>query len=117
TTNTFAPGVGGFPGDTSLSEEQLNLALREVWKAASGQVDLILVGGPEKRAINTFVATNRRFTPQSDTYRDHVAVYESDFGVCRVVLSRWVPSGCAFLLDSSRIDVIPLAGRSFHYKP
>jgi hypothetical protein len=44
-------------------------------------------------------------------------VYESDFGVCRVVLSRWVPGDCVLLLDSSRIDVMPLAGRSFHYKP
>jgi hypothetical protein len=46
-----------------------------------------------------------------------VSVYESDFGVCRVVLSRWVPSDTAVLLDSSRIDVLPLSGRSFHYKP
>jgi hypothetical protein len=44
-------------------------------------------------------------------------VYESDFGVCRVALSRWVPFGTVMLLDSSRIDVMPLAGRSFHYKP
>ena len=43
--------------------------------------------------------------------------YESDFGVCRVVMSRWVPTGTVFLLDSSRIEVMPLAGRSFQYKP
>ena len=117
TTHRFAPGVGSFPADAALTEEQLNLALREVWAGSGGQVDLIVVGGQEKRAINAFVAANRRFTSQSDTYRDMVAVYESDFGVCRVVLSRWVPSGVVFLLDSSRIDVMPLAGRSFHYKP
>jgi hypothetical protein len=28
-----------------------------------------------------------------------------------------VPKGTVFLLDSSRIDVMPLAGRHFHYKP
>jgi hypothetical protein len=33
-----------------------------------------------------------------------------------VVLSRWVPSGTVLLLDSSRIEVLPLAGRSFHFK-
>ena len=76
-----------------------------------------MVGGTEKRAINKFIATNRRYTPQSDTFRDHVAVYESDFGVCRIILSRWVPTGSALLLDSSRIEVMPLGGRSFHYKP
>ena len=38
-------------------------------------------------------------------------------GVCRVVLSRWVPTGSVLLLDSGRIDVMPLSGRSFQYKP
>ena len=76
-----------------------------------------MVGGPEKRAINRFVASNRRFTPTSDRFRDLVSAYESDFGVCRVVMSRWVPDGTVLLLDSSRIEVMPLAGRSFQYRP
>jgi hypothetical protein len=32
-------------------------------------------------------------------------------------MSRWVPTGSVLLLDSSRIDVMPLSGRSFQYKP
>jgi hypothetical protein len=117
TTNVFEPSVADFPADTSLTEEQLNFALRGIWASSSGNVDLVVVGGTEKRAINGFITSNRRFTPHTDTFRDHVAVYESDFGVCRVVLSRWVPAGHVLLLDSSRIDVMPLSGRSFHYKP
>jgi hypothetical protein len=116
-TNVFTPGVGAFPADTALTEEQLNLALRGIWESSNGHVDLVVVGGAEKRAINTFVASNRRFTAQSDTYRDSLAVYESDFGVCRIILSRWVPLGSVLLLDSSRIEVMPLSGRSFQYKP
>lgn len=116
-TNRFEPGSGGFPSDTSLTEEQLNLALRDIWKASSGQIDLIVVGGPEKRAINNFVQSNRRFTASTETFRNLVSAYESDFGVCRVVLSRWVPVGTVLMLDSSRIDVMPLSARSFHYKP
>ena len=116
-TNKFDAGVGGFPADTTLTEEQLNLALRNIWKSSSGQVDLIVVGGPEKRAINAFVAASAASAPQTETFKNLVGVYESDFGVCRVVLSRWVPAGTVLLLDSSRIDVMPLAGRSFHYKP
>jgi hypothetical protein len=116
-TNIFEPSVNGFPDNAGLSEEQLNFALRLIWQSSNGHVDLIVVGGAEKRQINQFVAVNRHFTPNSDTYRDGVSYYESDFGVCRVVLSRWVPSGSVFLLDSSRIDIVPLSGRSFHYKP
>ena len=116
-SNVFEPGAGGFPADTTLTEEQLNLALREIWKASSGQIDLIVVGGPEKRAINEFAQSSRRFAAQAETFKNLVGVYESDFGVCRVVLSRWCPAGTVMLLDSSRIEVMPLAGRSFHFKP
>jgi hypothetical protein len=116
-TNRFVTGVGGFPGEVAITEEQLNLALREIWKSSNGQVDVIVVNGQEKRAINSFVGTNRRFGPNDSTYTSLVGQYESDFGVCRIVMSRWVPTGTVLLLDSSRVDVMPLAGRSFQYKP
>ncbi|MEM6314344.1 MAG: DUF5309 family protein [Planctomycetota bacterium] len=116
-TNIFKPGVSGFPADTALTEAQLNQALRTVWESSAGNVDLIVVGGTEKRQINSFMTANRQFAAGAETFKDRVATYESDFGECKVVLSRWVPSGSALLLDSSRIDVLPLAGRSFHYKP
>ena len=32
-------------------------------------------------------------------------------------LSRWMPQDTALFLDSSRLSVLPLAGRSFHFKP
>ena len=34
-----------------------------------------------------------------------------------MILSRWVPADSVLLLDSARIEVPPLAGRSFHFKP
>jgi hypothetical protein len=95
----------------------LNLALRKIWNAGSGQVDLIVTGGLQKRAINGFGQSVRKFDSNDVAYKQLVNVYESDFGICRVVMSRWMPAGMVLLLDSSRIDVIPLAGRSFHYKP
>jgi hypothetical protein len=116
-TNRFVPDENGFPADTTLTEEQLNLALRGIWSASSGQVDLIVVGGTQKRAINQFVGTNRRFTAGAEQFTSLINVYESDFGVCRVILSRYVPAGTVLLLDSGRIEVMPLSGRSFHYKP
>lgn len=115
-TNRFAPGET-LPAGTTLTEEQLNSALRQIWNSSSGNVDLIVVGGTQKRAINGFVASNRRFASQTESFKSLVNVYESDYGVCRVVLSRYVPAGMVLLLDSSRIEVMPLSGRSFHYKP
>jgi hypothetical protein len=104
-------------GGAALTEDLLNANLRAVWEQSNGGVDTILVGGLQKRAINNFIASARGYDARNTRYRDMVSVYESDFGVCRVVLSRWVPSDAVVMLDSSRIDVLPLSGRSFHYKP
>jgi len=32
-------------------------------------------------------------------------------------MSRYVPGGMVLLLDSSRIEVMPLSGRHFHFRP
>lgn len=117
TSNRFVVGQNAFPNNASLTEAQLNLAMREIWKTSNGQIDLIVVGGKEKRAINAFVASNRRFYASNEAFKDQISTYESDFGVARIVLSRHVPAGCVLLLDSSRLSVMPLAGRSFHYTP
>lgn len=116
TTNIFSPGVDDFPAGTTLTEAQLNAALRAIWEQSNGRVDLIVVGGVQKRAINAFVASDRRYSAQGEVFKDGISIYESDFGICRVVLSRAVPRGKVLLLDSSRIEVLPLAGRSFHYR-
>jgi hypothetical protein len=121
-TNIFQPGTGAIPdgvgtGEDELSEAVLNAALRAVWEQSSGVVDTIVVGGAQKRRINSFATGSRSYLPDEQTFSDMISVYESDFGVCRVVLSRWVPPDALLLLDSSRISVMPLQGRSFHYKP
>lgn len=121
TTNVYTNGSGGFPsgggaGLDKLTEEQINAALRLIWEQSSGRVDTIVVNGFQKRMINSFITSSRRFGPEDESFHDLVSVYESDFGVCRVVMSRWVPADTVLLLDSSRIEVMPLAGRSFHFK-
>ena len=116
-SNIFTPGSGGFPSDTTLTETQLNTALRNIWQNASSNVDLLVMGGGVKRAVNNFIGSNRRFDANTDVYQNLVSVYESDFGVCQIVVSRNVPQGTVLLLDSSRISVLPLAGRSFQFQP
>ncbi|RMD63570.1 MAG: hypothetical protein D6824_05135 [Planctomycetota bacterium] len=121
TTNVFMPGVGGMPngdgpGLDQLNESLLNAAIRAIWEQSSGVVDTIVVNGFQKRRINSFVANKQSYAPSDTKFRELVGVYESDFGVARVILSRWVPPDTALLLDSTRIEVLPLAGRSFHFK-
>jgi len=116
-TNVYATGDSGFPTGTGLDEAKINYVLRKIWDNSNGNVDMIVVGGFQKRSINTFLSDARSYTSSDTTYRDMVSVYESDFGVCKIVTTRWMPQDAALLLDSSRINVLPLAGRSFHFKP
>jgi hypothetical protein len=122
TTNQFVPNVGGIPpgggAGLDLNEAVLNAALRLTWDQSQGPVDTIVVGGVQKRRINSFIsASSRAYAPEDERLRELVSVYESDFGVCRVVLSRWMPADAVVLLDSTRVGVLPLSGRSFAYKP
>ncbi len=120
-TNQFVPGTNGFPAGggagTDLNEAVLNAALRLTWEQSSGQIDTIVVGGFQKRRINAFASSARNYTPADNKFRDLVSVYESDFGVCRVIVSRWVPADTVMFLDSSRVGVMPLQGRSFAFQP
>jgi len=116
-TNVFHTGDSGFPTGTNLDEAKINYVLRKIWESSNGNVDLIVVGGFQKRKINAFSAESRTYGANDTTFTDMISVYESDFGVCRIVTTRWMPQDAALLLDTSRINVLPLAGRSFHFKP
>ncbi|MBS0190639.1 MAG: DUF5309 family protein [Phycisphaerales bacterium] len=120
-TNQLVPNAGQMPAGggsgTDLSEPVLNAALRLIWEQSQGKIDTIVCSGSLKRRINGFATGSRAYTPEDKSFRDMISTYESDFGVCRVILSRWVPSDTLLLLDSSRISVLPLQGRSFGYKP
>ena len=115
-TNVFATGDSGFPSGTGLDETKVNYVLRKIWESSNGNVDTIVVGGFQKRKINSFLSASRSFGASDTTYRDMVSVYESDFGVCRIITTRWLPQDATLFLDSSRVNVLPLAGRSFHFK-
>ncbi len=115
--NVFHTGDSGFPSGTDLDEAKLNYVLRQIWESSNGNVDLIIVGGFQKRKINAFSSDSRTFGANDTKFTDMISIYESDFGVCRIVTTRWMPKDAALLLDSSRINVLPLAGRSFHFKP
>ncbi len=116
-TNVFHTGDSGFPSGTDLDETKINYVLRQIWENSNGNVDLIVVGGYQKRKINIFTADSRSYAAGDTTFTNMINIYESDFGVCRIATSRWIPQDTVLLLDSSRVNVLPLAGRSFHFKP
>jgi hypothetical protein len=121
TTHAYTNNTAGFPaGDgaasNQLNENQLNTALRRVWDQSSARIDTLVVNGAQKRRINGFITSARGYNADDSRFRDLVSTYESDFGVCRVLLCRSVPPDTVLLLDSSRLAVMPLTGRAFHFK-
>jgi hypothetical protein len=116
-TNVLHHGDTGYPSDSNLDEACVNLMLRRIWENSNGNVDLIVVNGFQKRKINSFISSSRSYGPNDTTYTEMISVYESDFGVCRIITSRWMPQDAVLFLDSSRVSVLPLGGRSFYFKP
>jgi hypothetical protein len=116
-TNVTHNGDSGFPAGGDLDEETINIMLRHIWENSGGNVDLIVVNGFQKRKINSFASDSRSYASTETRFTDMISIYESDFGVCRIIASRWMPQDAVLFLDSSRIAVPPLSGRSFHFKP
>jgi hypothetical protein len=116
-SNVMTLGAGLIPSDDTLVEAHINAALRTIWELSGSKPDLILCGGAQKRRINGFIQTTQRFAPAGETFKNLVSTYESDYGVCRVLLSRFVPADSVLFLASSKVAVLPLAGRSFGFKP
>lgn len=115
----FISGADAVVEDQSgagLTEDILNASLRKVWEKG-GRPTAIVCNGFQKRKISSFIQSSRRYEPESNALRNVVDVYESDFGVQQVVLSRWVPDDKILMLDLDKIQVLPLQGRSFFVKP
>jgi len=116
-THVYATGGAGLPAGTALTEAMLNYILRQIWETSGARVDLLVMGGYQKRKLNLFCTSQRSYDAADRRAGELVQVYESDFGQCRAVLTRWVPPDTVLFLDSSRIQVLPLRGRSFHFQP
>ncbi|MCR4318683.1 MAG: DUF5309 domain-containing protein [Planctomycetes bacterium] len=99
----------------ALTEAILNAAIRAVWELG-GRPNAIVVGGFQKRKISSFISSQRSYTSEESFLKETVGVYESDFGMQRVILSRWVPADTALLLDLTKIKVVPLRGRNFQLR-
>ncbi len=100
-----------------LSESELNDVLKMLWDAGSKNVDAILVNGIQKRAISNLIMDARGYYANDDVIKNVVGVYESDFGIVKVVLCRWVPEDEILFLDTNRIKVLPVKGRAFQHTP
>lgn len=104
TTNVTSTGT--------LTPSILNDIVKSAWNKG-GQPDLIVADANWKALIDQFNATDRRVMNKDEDFHQKISVYESTFGLQRVMLNRWMPANTLLVLDSSKVKVVPLQGRSF----
>jgi hypothetical protein len=104
-------------GGVALTESYMNSKLESAYNNGAYDLDFILAGGTQKRKISQFISAGRRYTSAEEAMKTRVAEYESDFGVLKVILCRWIPSDQIVFGSSKWIEVLPLEGRSFAHYP
>jgi len=109
----------------TFTESGLNNMLQLAYNQGSRDIDLLLVPPAVKRDMSTWNANRIQIVQnipeghaRDNWFKSLVSVYESDFGVQQVVMNRWLANAAAkaLALDTSRVKVVPLAGRSFAYE-
>ena len=71
-----------------------------------GMIDLLAVGGTQKRNISAFNSSDIRLSRDENVRGAVVDWYDSDFGRIYIVLNRWVPLRFAFGLEKQYIDMV-----------
>ncbi len=100
----------------TLTESALGNLLQSCYNQGSRDIDLIVAPPKQKRIVSGWNSSRVHVMNDANAYRNVVEVYESDFGSQRVIMNRWLPDDTVLVLDSSRLKVVPLRGRSFQYE-
>jgi hypothetical protein len=87
-----------------VTEELLNDGLQAAW-GAGGSPDTVVVSGGNKRLISNWSTNMNRQMSQTDKKLVRkLDVYESDFGLVKIIVDRWMPDTDIFLVDSQYIE-------------
>jgi hypothetical protein len=92
-------------GTTLITEATLLDQLQNSFDRG-GMVDLLAVGGTQKRRISAFSEDDIRLSRDENVRGAVVDWYDSDFGRIYMVLNRWVPTRFAFGLEKQYIDIV-----------
>jgi hypothetical protein len=102
TSNVVDKGTG----TVTATQTDINLASQNAW-TDGGKPELILCGGFNKRVISGFTTgVVKNLDAKDKRFVSHVDVYETDFGIMKVVPSHFIAADDIWLLD---VDLWKLA--------
>lgn len=104
----------------TLNPTVVDNVIQNAWDQGATDTDIIVCDAAWKRVIDGFNDTRVEVMQgggQENTYRRRISFYEGTFGTHRVVLSRWMPTTSMMVISSSRVQVLPLTGRSYQFIP
>lgn len=93
----------------TLTDEKIKYALQIIRENSDGKVDMFVVGESQKEQIRKMKGICQ--------IEASIFYQEIDHKLYKVVTSNHMPPDAMLLLDSSKVHVVPLQGRSFHFKP
>ena len=97
---------------TTFNEAHMKTALGACFDAG-GNIDVIVCDKNFKEIVDDLNASRVGVTNDETLFSNLVTAYQGTYGAQRVILSRWMPTNSALFLDSARVKVLPLVGRSF----
>lgn len=92
---------------TALTETRLRSAIKTVWDGG-GKPDLLLMNSYQATKIQDMKRGNVMYAPEGTTLSNKVVAYDSGFGLLKVMVNRHVPEDRVWVLDTTRMGVIPL---------
>jgi len=104
---------GSGTGTQALTETLYNTMLQEIW-GNGGRPDATYVNGWQKRKISAFATSNTRYLEVDSEAKliNKVSVYESDFGVQRIILDSFMDTDTIAVLQRDMWKVAMLRGIS-----
>lgn len=101
----------------TITVDTVQDVIKTAWDNGGSNLDLVLCGHDAYRVINTFTTERIRQPYPNGAAGGTVQEFYSAYGTHRVMPSRWIRGEEFMVLDTSRIDVVPLRGNSFYFNP
>lgn len=99
--------------DEVLSPAVINQMVQDIYDDG-GTPNVIACSQGQMRKISAFDADKVRYVPGAGPTGRYVTQFLSDLGVVLdVVVDRWIPTDTVMVLDTTRLAVMPLPGRTF----